>query len=108
MLINQDRRSVLISDEETNQQIDYIDDNFYKRKSVFERLGGSSTNASNANKEATKGNKQYQLGSDQSGTKRPKYDSSMIQKESHDKSHSNNQQSQIQHKSAQHSKHQQG
>ena len=57
MLINRDKRSVLISDNETNQQRDYIDDNFYKRKSVFERLGGSSTNASNANKEVTKDNK---------------------------------------------------
>ena len=61
-MINRDQRSVLISDEEANLRIGPIDDNFYKRKSVFERLGGSSTNVSNANKEAIKGNKQYQLG----------------------------------------------
>ena len=35
MLINQERRLILISDEETSQGIGPIDDNFYKRKSEF-------------------------------------------------------------------------
>ena len=75
MAISQDRRSVLISNEETKQRIGPIDDNFYKRKSVFERLGGSSTSGLNTKKDAIKNNDQNRLGSNQSGTKRPKYDS---------------------------------
>ena len=56
MIVNREKRSVLISDENTNQRIDPIDDNFYKRKSVFERLGGSSTSVLNTNKDALKEN----------------------------------------------------
>ena len=57
MINTQDRRLVLISDEETNQQTGPIDDNFYKRKSVFERLGVSPTSLLNANKDTLKNNR---------------------------------------------------
>ena len=38
MLINQDKRSILISDQETSQGIGPIDDNFYKRKKRFRTI----------------------------------------------------------------------
>ena len=86
---NQDRKSILISDDETTQQRRPIDVNFYKRKSVYERLGGSSTSLLNTNINTLKENRHYQLGNDQSNTKRPKYDSNNIQAESYNQNKKN-------------------
>ena len=108
MLINQDRRSVLISDEETNQRIDPIDDNFEKTKSVFERLGVAPTSLLNTNKDALKDNCQYHTRDTQSDIKQPKVDSNITQKESFGGSDSCNRQSQTQHKSSLQDKYQQG
>ena len=83
-MINQDRRSILISDDESNQQWRPIDHNFYKRKSVFERLGGSATSLLKTNIDTLKKNHQYQRVNEQLNTKRPKYDSNNIRAESYD------------------------
>ena len=104
MVSNQDQRSVLISDEETTQRIDPIDDNFYKRKSVFERLGVAPTSLLNTNKDALKDNRQDRIRGEQSDIKRPKVDSDIVQRESYDDNHSNNRPSQTQHKNAQQEK----
>ena len=89
MMINQDRRSILISDDEPNQQRIPIDDNFYKRKSVFERLGGPSSNFSSTNISTLKDNRQYQPENDQANNKRPKYESNNNQAETYEKNRKN-------------------
>ena len=46
---------------------------------MFERLGKSTTSLINANTDTLKNSRQYQLGSDQSNNKRPKYDANYRQ-----------------------------
>ena len=97
---NRDRRSVLIS----NEQREPIDDDFYKRKSVFERLGKSSTKAMSTDTDTMKNNRQYQVDNEQSNNKRPKLDSNNIQTEPHERNYmqslhqTHNLQGQTQHK----------
>ena len=94
MIANQDQRSILISDEETSQGIGPIDDNFYKRKSVFERLGKSTTNPSNTYANTIKNNRPYQDGNEQANNKRPKLSLNNTQTDAHDRHHMKNQQNQ--------------
>ena len=81
--MNQDRRSILISDDESTHQRRPIDDNFFKRKSVFERLGGPPTSLLNTNMDTLTNNNQYQPGYIKSNIKRPKQDSNTTQTESY-------------------------
>ena len=83
---SQDRRSILINDNEADQQQEPIDDNFYKRKSIFERLVKFATSIINADTGTQKNNGPYQRVNEHSNTKRPKFDSNITQFEADDKS----------------------